>query len=133
MTGVVQDVLGKRRCLVRFQDELEKEMLLIHTTIVVIRSELEEDIEVREVEIIPEVSEDLGCYRWVYISLNFIKEDGVDKREYQVGMVPDSDEEEIDDGVINDERDRNWLIVFEENNGGVDGTKALLHAKKRDV
>ena len=91
MTGVVQDVLGKRRCLVRFQDELEKEMLLIHTTIVVIRSELEEDIEVREVEIIPEVSEDLGCYRWVYISLNFIKEDGLDKREEQVGVEPDTD------------------------------------------
>ena len=41
--------------------------------IVVVRSEVEEEIEVREVEIIPEVREELVCYHWVYISLNFIK------------------------------------------------------------
>ena len=35
--------------------------------------------------------------------------------------------------VLNDERDRHWRIVFEYNNGGVDGTKALIHAKNWDV
>ena len=30
---------------------------------------------------IPEVGEEMGCYHWVYISIHFIKEDGVDKRE----------------------------------------------------
>ena len=42
-----------------------------------VRSEVEEEIEVGEVEMIPEVREDLGCYHWVYISLHFINEDGV--------------------------------------------------------
>ena len=35
--------------------------------------------------------------------------------------------------VLGDERERHWRMVFEDNNGGVDGTKALLHAKKWDV
>ena len=46
-------------------------------TILFVRSEVEEEIEVREVEIITEVGEELGCYHWVYISLHFINEDGV--------------------------------------------------------
>ena len=33
MTGVVQEVVGKRRYLVRFQDGLEKEMLSNRLTI----------------------------------------------------------------------------------------------------
>ena len=56
----------------RFQDGLEKEMLSNHLTIVVVRSEVEEEIEVREVDMIPEVREDLGCYHWVYISIQLI-------------------------------------------------------------
>ena len=47
MTGVVQEVVGKRRYLVRFQDGLEKEMSLNQITIVVARIEGEEEIEVR--------------------------------------------------------------------------------------
>ena len=35
--------------------------------------------------------------------------------------------------VIEDEREGHWRIVFEDNNGGVDGTKALLHANKWNV
>ena len=49
------------------------EMPSNHITIVVVRSEIEEEIELREVEIIPKVREELGCYHWVYISLNFIE------------------------------------------------------------
>ena len=59
MSGVVQEVVGKRRYLVRFQDRGEKEMLLNQLSIVVFRSEVEEEIEVREVEMIPEVGEEL--------------------------------------------------------------------------
>ena len=55
----------------------EKETPLININIVVVRSELWEEIEVREVEIIPEVVEELGCYHCVYIFIHFIKEDGV--------------------------------------------------------
>ena len=47
--------------------------------------------------------------------------------------MPYPDEEEIKDMVLDDERERRWRMVFEDNNGGVDGTKVLLHAKKQDV
>ena len=47
MTGLVQEVVWKRRYLVRFQDGGEKEMLSNQLTIVVVRSEVEEEIEVR--------------------------------------------------------------------------------------
>ena len=44
----------------RFQDGFEKEMLYNQITIVVIRSEVEEEIEAREVEMITEVRGELG-------------------------------------------------------------------------
>ena len=102
-------------------------------TIMVVRSEVEGEIEVREVDMIPEVRGYLGCYHWVYIYLNFIKYDGVHKRQDQLGLDPDPDEEQIEDVVLNDERERHWYMVFEDNNGGVYGKKALIHAKKWDV
>ena len=60
MNGVVQEVVGKSRYLVRFKDGRKKEIFWNHITIVVIRSEEEEEIEVVEVEIITEVGEELG-------------------------------------------------------------------------
>ena len=130
MTGVVQEVVGKMRYLVRFQDGLDKDMLSNQLTIVVIRCEVEEDIEVREVDMIPEVYEDVGYYHWVYIFPHFIKKDGVDKREDKLGVNPDTNEEDIKDMVLDDDREHHWHMVFEDNNGEVDGTKALIHAKK---
>ena len=35
--------------------------------------------------------------------------------------------------VLDDNRERHWRMFFEDNNGGVRGTKALIHAKKWDV
>ena len=35
--------------------------------------------------------------------------------------------------VLDVEKENHWHIVFEDNNGGVDVTKALLHAKKWGV
>ena len=35
--------------------------------------------------------------------------------------------------VLDDGRERHWRTVFEDNNGGVDGKNALIHAKKWDV
>ena len=130
ITGVVQKVVGKRRYFVRFQDGLEKEILSNHPTIVVFRSEVEEEIEVREVGMIPDVREELGCYHWFYIYLNFIKENGVENKEEQVRVNPGPDEEEIEDVVLDDDRERHWQMVFEGENAGVDGTKDLLCAKK---
>ena len=53
---------------------------------------------------IHEVHEELGYYHWVYISLHFIKEDGVYKSKEKLCMEPDPDEEEIEDVVLNAER-----------------------------
>ena len=61
MTGVSQEVVGKRRYFVRFNYGLDKEMSLNQLNIVVVRREVEEEIEVGEVEIISEVREELGC------------------------------------------------------------------------
>ena len=42
----------------------------------------------------------------------------------------DTDEEEMDDVNIDNDRERHWRMVFDENEGGVDYAKALLHAKR---
>ena len=42
-------------------------------------------------------------------------------------------EEDIEDVVLDDERERHWRMVFEGKNGGVDGKKALLHTNMLDV
>ena len=47
MTGVVQDIVGNMLYSVRFQDGLEKDILLNQINIVLVRSEVEEEIEVR--------------------------------------------------------------------------------------
>ena len=65
---------------------------------------------------IPEVREDLGWYHWVYNSLHFINQDGVDKRQQQVIVEPDTYEEDIQDVVLDDERERHWRMLFEDNN-----------------
>ena len=49
----------------------------------------------REIEIIPEVCDELGFYHWACIYLHFIKEDGIYRREQQVGVEPDPDNEDI--------------------------------------
>ena len=75
----------------------------------------------------------MGCYHWVYIYLHFIKGDGVEKRDDKVGVNPDTYEEEIEDVFLNDNRERHWCMVSKDKNGGVDGTKNLIHTKKWDV
>ena len=34
---------------------------------------------------------------------------------------------------LDNKRERHWRMVFEDNDGGVDDPKSLLHAKKWDV
>ena len=48
-------------------------------------------------------------------------------------METDTDEEKNEDVVLDDERESYWNIVFEDNNGGVDGVKDLLHDNNWDV
>ena len=65
---------------------------------------------------IPEIGEDL--------------EDGLYKREEEVGVDPVPDEQEIQDMVPGDEIERHWHMVFEDNNGRVGGKKAFHHANR---
>ena len=48
-------------------------------------------------------------------------------------MEDDTDEKEMEDVNLDDERERPWRMVFEENYGGVDDAKELLHAKRWDL
>ena len=48
-------------------------------------------------------------------------------------MEDKPNEEDIEDVNLDYERERHWRMVFEENYGGVDDAKALLHAKRLDV
>ena len=48
-------------------------------------------------------------------------------------MDPDPDEEEMEDVRLDSERDHIWRMGFEDNYGGVDNEKALLHANGWDV
>ena len=41
--------------------------------------------------------------------------------------------EEKDNVNLDDERERHWRMVSEDNDGGVDNAKALLHAKSWDI
>ena len=73
-----------------------------------------------------------GYYVCVYVILQFKTEDEIDNKEEQIELKIDPDEEEKYDINIEDERERHWRNVFEENEGGVD-EKALLHAKRWDL
>ena len=48
-------------------------------------------------------------------------------------MEDDPDEEGMDYVNIDNERERQRRMVFEENKGGVDDKKALIHAKRWDL
>ena len=48
-------------------------------------------------------------------------------------MEDDPDEEDMDDVNVDDERECHWMMVFENNDGGVYNAKVLLHAKTWNV
>ena len=48
-------------------------------------------------------------------------------------MEDEYDGEEMDDINLNNERERHWRVVFEDNDGGVDDAKALLYTKRWDI
>ena len=65
--------------------------------------------------------------------LNFKNYVGFDSKEEQAELDNDPDEEDTDDVNIGDERERHWRNVFEDNEGGVDNNKALLHTTRWDL
>ena len=50
-----------------------------------------------------------------------------------MGVEDDPNEEDMEDVNLDDERERPWRMVSEDNDGGVGDTKELLHAKRWDV
>ena len=62
--------------------------------------------------------------------LSLKKEVSVDSKEEQADVDYDTDEEEMDDLNLDDQRERHWGMVSTDNDGGVDNAKALLHAKR---
>ena len=45
-------------------------------------------------------------------------------------MEDDPEEEDIEDVKLDNKREHHWRMFFEDNNGGVDNKKALLHVKR---
>ena len=48
-------------------------------------------------------------------------------------MEGDTDEEEMEDINLDNERESHLRMVLNDNHGGVDNTNALIHAKRWDV
>ena len=65
--------------------------------------------------------------------LQFKKDFGVDSKEEEADVESYTDEEDMDDVNLNDERERHWKMVFEDIDGGVEYTKALLHVNRWDI
>ena len=61
--------------------------------------------------------------------MNYQKEDGVDRKEYQANLYPDPNNKEMEDVRFNNEREHHWRMVIEETDGGVENKKAILHSK----
>ena len=84
---------------------------------------------------IPEeqVTLEQGYYRCVYVMTSFNKDVGIESKEEQAYMEDDPDKEEMEYAKLDDEREHQWRMVFEENYGGVDDWRELLHAQRWDV
>ena len=65
--------------------------------------------------------------------LHFKNQVGVDIKEEQVYVEDDPGEEDMEDVNLYGDRGRHWRMLFEDNDGGVDDAKALLHAKRWDI
>ena len=65
--------------------------------------------------------------------LKFNKEVGVNSKEEQADVEYACNEEETEDVKLDNERECHWRMVFNDNGGGVDDKKELLHAKRWDV
>ena len=133
---MVQGVPGKKRFLVRFQDGCKNNLSLNQLTVMILEKIPEEkEPAVSEIAEIPEeqVKLEKGYYHCVYVILRFRKEVDVESKEDQVDVEDEPDEEEMDDVNFYDERERHWKMVFEDNAGGVDYAKALIHARRWDV
>ena len=74
-----------------------------------------------------------GYYNSVIVLLNLNKEYGVDRKKNKSDMDPDPDEEYMEDVRLDGRRECHWRMGLEDNGGGVEDKKELLHAKRWDV
>ena len=65
--------------------------------------------------------------------LQFKTEVGVDSKDEQVDVDDDPDKEDTEDVNLDDERERHWRIVSEDNDVRVEDATALLHNKRWDI
>ena len=136
LTDVIQGISENKRFLVRFQDGCKNNLSSNQPTIVIVEKILEEKKpEVFMNTEIPEEKVTLGkgYYFCVYFMLRFKKEVGIERKGEQVDVEDDTDNEEMEDVKLDDGRERHWRIFFEDNGGGVDDKKVLLHAKRWDA
>ena len=118
LNGVVQGILGRRRLLARFKNGCKNNMYLNQFTVVIVEKILEEkEPEVSEIYEIPEeqVESENGYYCCVYVMLRFKKEVGVDSKEEQADVEDYTDEEDIEDVNLNNDREGQWRMVFDDN------------------
>ena len=122
--------------MVRFQYGCKNNLSNNQLTVVIVEKiPVEEEPEVSTIPDILEEQVELekGYYRCVVIMLRFLNQVGVETNLQQTYMQDYHDEEEMDDVNLDDERERHWRIVFENNGGGVNDAKALVHAKRWDI
>ena len=120
----------------RFQNGCENNLSSNQLTVVVVEKIPEEkEPEVSEISEMPEeqVELDKGYYRCVYVMIRLLKEVSVEIKEDQSDVEYDPDEEEMDSVNLDNERERRWRMMFEDNDGGVDNAKSLIHSKRWDV
>ena len=85
------------------------------------------------IPVIPDetVTSEKRCYHGVHVVLNFHKEDGVDRKEDQADVYPHPDEEEMEDMILDNERDCHWRMVFEDTDGGVDDKRWDVYTNEK--
>ena len=120
----------------RFQNGCKNNMSSNQLTVVIAHKILvEEEPGISKITETPEdnFEKQKRYYQCVYVLLQFKVEDEIDSKEEQMELENDTDEEDMYDVNIDDKRERHWRNVFEENEGGVDDKKALIHAKRWDL
>ena len=61
--------------------------------------------------------------------IQFKKKVDVESKEEQADMEDDPDKEEMEKINLDEKRERHWSMLFEDNGGGDNNRKALIHAK----
>ena len=70
-----------------------------------------------------------GYYHGVYVLLQFNNEYGVDRKQEQIEMGADTNQEDMQNVVLEDESEHQQSMVFEDSTGVLDDDKSLLHDK----